>query len=130
MHRHPRFQINRTTIHTPHSTHMTQYLRQEADALVETLGFEVAMSETVRLRKYHPRTFIGRGKLIDIRGIVAALGTYARRLAASKARHHKPHALPIQIEDLCVSTHAQTGAATVFINTPFLTVRPVVRALK
>jgi len=60
---------------TPHINPTTsQYLRQEADALVETLGFEVAMSETVRLRKFHPRTYIGRGKLGDLRGIVAALG--------------------------------------------------------
>ena len=54
--------------------HSTQYLRQEADALMETLGFEVAMSESVRLRKYHPRTFVGRGKLADLRGMCAALG--------------------------------------------------------
>lgn len=64
--------------------HSTQYLRQEADALMETLGFEVAMSESVRLRKYHLRTFVGRGKLADLRGMCAA-----------------------------------SGAASVFINTPF-----------
>lgn len=63
-------------------------MRQEANALAETLGFEVALSETVHMRKYHPRTFVGKGKLTNLRGIVAAL-----------------------------------GAATVFINTPFLTVR-------
>lgn len=64
-----------------------QYLREEADALMETLGFDVALSETVRMRKYHPRTYIGKGVLSNLRGTVAAL-----------------------------------GAATVFINTPFLTV--------
>ena len=69
----------------PHILPSPQNLRQEADALVETLGFEVAMSECVRLRKYHPRTFVGRGKLADLRGMVAAL-----------------------------------GAASVFVNTPFL----------
>lgn len=50
------------------------WLLSEAVGLAKTLGYEVVYEELVRQRAVVPRTFLGKGKVEDLRGIAAHTG--------------------------------------------------------
>ena len=54
-----------------------EHLLAEACALVETLGFAVPLQETIRLRTVHPKTYIGKGKVLEMRGMLRATDAQA-----------------------------------------------------
>ncbi|TFJ86187.1 hypothetical protein NSK_002395 [Nannochloropsis salina CCMP1776] len=75
----------------------------EACALAQTLGYAVPVREILRLRAIHPKTFIGKGKVVELRGLLRAtdaiLFINTPRLTALQQRNLKELCQTTDVKD-------------------------------